>query len=132
MQLHFLLNYQKVLKIMVGNIWIKYKNLLSAWYLKALSTGDVWFGCSLEILIIASIPFYVISILSRPRNVFSSDLGISLRDYHSGYSFSFISKNFSQNLEHSKPPCPSNTANKPTPVSKLGFVICASSYMVYK
>jgi len=75
-----------------------------------------------------SIPFGVISILSSPKNVFSNDFGISLFEIYSGYSFSFASKNFSQNFAHSRPPWPSKTANKPTFYSKFGFTICASSY----
>ena len=105
-------------------------NLLSAWNFKARSMGDVWFGCALLIEIIASRPCWVKSILSRPRNVFSKAFPKSLRDWNSGYSLSFYTKYFSQNFAHSSPSCPSNTANRPIPSAKLGFVICASSYKI--
>jgi len=101
--------------------------LLSAWNLRALSTGDVWWGCSLLICIIASIPFGVISILSNPMKVASNAFPKSFLDWNSGYSFSLGSKYLSQNFAHSNPPWPSKTANSPIPWSKLGFVMWASS-----
>jgi len=36
----------------------------------------------------------------------------------------------SQNLAASIPPCPSNTAKRPIPESKFGYVICASSILI--
>ena len=80
----------------------------------------------------ASIPFGVISILSRPRKVDSRALGRSFFDMYSGYSLSRVSKYRSQNLEHSIPPCPSNTAKTPMPLSNYGLTMCASSYKAEK
>jgi hypothetical protein len=70
-----------------------------------------------------SIPFGVINILSRPKNVFVNALPKSFLAKNSGYSLSFASKNFSQNLAHSRPPCPSKTANSPTSGSNTGLVM---------
>ena len=70
--------------------------LLSAWNLRALSIGEVWLGFSFDIYTSVSMPFGVISILSRPRNVFSSALPKSFLDWYSAYSLSLSPKNFSQ------------------------------------